>query len=154
MSEASHADIASWAPYLISICITHSWAYASSCVHYIMHDALHHARIMCITHYASLHKHHKFMCISIICSYAYASYYMHLIISIVMCTIPLMHNSSICINIASMSHWCTTYPIKSHGTNNGMKDGANTHKISDMWASLFEVPVLACPFHIFHTKYL
>jgi hypothetical protein len=106
--------------------------------------ALHHARIMCITHYASLHKHHKFMCISIICSCAYASYYMHLIISIIMSTIPLMHNSSICINIASMSHWCTTYPAKSHRTTNGMKDVANTHKISDMWASLSEISVLAC----------
>jgi hypothetical protein len=106
-----------------------AWAYASrisstcasSCVHYIMHASC-----------ASLIMHH---CISIICSYAYTSYYMHLIISIIMCTIPLMHNSSICINIASMSHWCTTYPVKSHCTTNGMKDATNTHKISNMWAS-------------------
>jgi hypothetical protein len=94
--------------------------------------ALHHARTMCITHYASLHKHHKFMCISITCSCAYTSYYMHLIMSSIMSTIPLMHNSSICINIVSMSHWCTTYPVKSHCTTNGMKNVANTHKISDM----------------------
>jgi hypothetical protein len=115
-----------------------SWAYAST--HFINRCismcALHHARIMCITHYASLHKHHKFMCISIICSCASTSYYMHLIIRIIMSTIPLMHNSSIYINIASMSHWCTIYPVKSHCTTNGMKDVANTHKISDMWASL------------------
>jgi hypothetical protein len=73
-----------------------AWAYAST--HFInmciIMCARHHARIVCITHYASLHKHHKFMCISLICSYAYTWYYMHLIISIIMCTIPLMHNSS------------------------------------------------------------
>jgi hypothetical protein len=138
MGKASHADLASWAPYCMSICITH---FINMC---ILMCALHHARIMCITHYASLHRRHKFICISIISSYAYTSYYMHLIISINMDTISLMHNSSICINIASMSHWCTTYPVKSHCTTNGMKDVANTHKISDMWASLSEIPVLAC----------
>jgi hypothetical protein len=148
MGEASQADTASWAPCCMSICITH---FINMC---IIMCALHHARIMCITHYASLHKHHKFMCISIIWSYAYTSYYMHLIISIIMCTIPLMHNSSICINIASMSHWCTTYPVKSHCATNEMKDVANTYKISDMWASLSEIPVLACLSHIFPTKYL
>jgi hypothetical protein len=140
LGKASHLDLASWAPFCMSICITH---FINMC---ILMCALHHARIMCITHYSSLHRHHKFICISIICSYAYTSYYMHLIISINMDTIPLMHNSSICIGIASMSHWCATYPVKSHCTTNGMKDVANTRKISNMWASHSEIPVQACLF--------
>jgi hypothetical protein len=72
-------------------------AFINMCI--IMH-AHHHIHIMCISHYAPWHIHWKFICINIICSYTCTSYYMHFIMSIHMCTIPLLHESfPICISI-------------------------------------------------------
>jgi hypothetical protein len=57
-------------------------------------------RLLPVPNFGVKNMHHKFICINIICSYTCTSYYMHFIMSIHMCTIPLLHESfPICISI-------------------------------------------------------
>jgi hypothetical protein len=88
MGTIKHTDYAPWATYLMSVCITHSWTWASSCVHCIMPTSC-----------ASLLRHHD---IGTICVYAYSSYAQSSYarasfpcthqLSIIMCTIPWCTN--------------------------------------------------------------